>query len=80
MTSLLCAHLELLAGILIECTVVVQDVDEFQAMANADLVIVGIVCRRDLYGAGTERHVHDDVIRDNGYATVHEGMLGELAV
>lgn len=73
-------YLELRPSIRIEGTVVVQDVHELELMAHADVIIVQIVGRRDLHRAGTEGHVDDDVVRDDGDAAVEERVLGELAV
>lgn len=72
--------LELLTRVVVERAVVVQNVDELKFVAHADFVIVRVVCRRDLHGAGTERHIDNDVIRDDGNAAVKERVLRKLAM
>lgn len=73
-------YLELLTRVFIKRTVIVQNIDEWQVMADSNLVIVWIMRRGDLHSAGTELHVDDDVVRDDGDAAVEEGVFGEFTV
>ena len=50
----------------IECSIIVQDVDELEFMADTDFVIVRIVRRCNLHGTCSELHV-DYSISDDGY-------------
>ena len=72
---------ELLARVLVEGTVVVEDVDESEVMPCTDSVIVGVVRGGDLHGTGTELHVDGLRVGDDGHlAAGDEGVDGELAV
>ncbi|KAI3493165.1 hypothetical protein L1887_42182 [Cichorium endivia] len=59
-------HAGKVAAVFVEGTVVVEDVDELEVVALADLVIVGVVRRGDLDGTGSELHVDDDGVGDDG--------------
>ena len=72
--------LEFLAGVGIESTIVIEDVDKLEVVSLADFVIVGIVRGSDLDGTSSELHVNDDRVLNNGDAPVDEGMDGELAM
>ena len=70
-----------LARVLVEGTVVVEDVDESEVMPCTDSVIVGVVRGGDLHGTGTELHVDGFRVGDDGHlAAGDEGVDGELAV
>ena len=68
------------SSVSVERAVVVEDVDELELVAHADLVVIWIVRGRDLHRAGSECHVHNDVVRDNGDAAVQERVLRESTV
>ena len=72
--------LELLARVLVEGTVVVEDVDESEVMPCTDGVVVGVVRGGDLHGTGTELHIDGDVVGDDGNESVEERMFREFAV
>lgn len=72
--------LELLARILVERAVVVQDVYELELVPHPDLVIVRVVRGRDLHRTRPELHVDDDVVRDDRDEAVDERMFRKLAV
>ena len=73
-------YLEFLTSVRVKCTVIVQNVDELEFMADTDFVIIGIVRRCNLHGTCSELHVDGDFVGDNGYAAVDEGVFCELAV
>ena len=58
----------------VDAGVVVENVDDFQVVALADLVVVEIVRRRDLDAAGTEFRVHV-VVGNDGYAAAGQRQL-----
>jgi hypothetical protein len=72
--------LELLAGIRVECTVVLEYIDELKVVTFPDLVIVEIVRRSDLDSTGSERHIDDDRVGDDRNASIEEGVQCKLAV
>ena len=72
--------LELLAGIIVECAVIVQNVDEREVVPDANFVIVRIMRGRNLDRAGTKGHINDDVVGHNRNAAIEEGVSRKLAV
>ena len=74
-------NLELRPSIRIQRPIIIQNIDELQIMPLADLVIVLIVCGGDLDRTGTELHIDDDGVGDDGEAAVgDEGVLEEFTV
>jgi hypothetical protein len=73
------AYLELIPGVLIECAIVVQNVDILEIMSHCDLIIVGIVSWCDFNSTCAEVHV-DHLVRYDREASVDEGVGGKFAV
>lgn len=59
------SYLELLSGIRVERSVVVQNVDDLQFMPLTNFVIVRVMCRGDLDSTSSELHIYHDVVADN---------------
>ena len=66
------------AGVVVQGSVLVENVDELKVVTLAELVIVEIVGRGQLDSTGTELLV-DVGVGDNREETVDEGVAGELA-
>ncbi len=49
-------------------------------MSYTNFVIIGVVCGSDLNGTGSELHINDDRVSDNGKSAIEERMDGELSV
>jgi len=73
-------NLESLPGVGIEGSVVVEDVDEREVVADSNLIIVSIVRRGNLDSSSTELHVDDDGVRDYWDSAVNERMDGKFSV
>mmetsp|Transcript_40371 Transcript_40371/g.126313 ORF Transcript_40371/g.126313 Transcript_40371/m.126313 type:complete len:470 (-) Transcript_40371:49-1458(-) len=67
-------------SVLVGGAVQVEDDVHGQVVALAAGVIVRVVRRRDLHGAGTEVHVHEHVVEDDGDQLAVERVLHEAAV
>ena len=50
----------ILAGVFVVCAVGVEQVDHWQAVAQAGLIVVGVVAGGDLDDAGAERRVNQE--------------------
>lgn len=74
------ADLESLPNIGIECSVVVEDVDERKVMTDSDFVIISIMRRSNLDSSGAEFHVDDDRVRDNWDSAINERVGGEFSM
>ncbi len=75
-----CTHLEP-TGIIVQCPIVIKDVDEFQVMSNPNIIVVRIVSWRYLNGPCSEFHVYRDGVRHNRDLAVRdEGMDGDFSV
>ena len=68
-----------LAGIFVVGAVGVEQVDHRQRIAQAGLVVVGIVAGRDLDDAGAERRVDQERIGDDRDLAVRQGQVDVLA-
>lgn len=53
-------------SILVECPVIVQDIDKRKLVSKANFIIVGVVRRSNLDGTGPELHVDGNGICDDG--------------
>jgi hypothetical protein len=73
-------HMELLTGICIESTVVVQNIDKVKLVPYSNFIIIWIVSRGDLHGTSSKGHVNSDVIRHYRKTTVYERMNGKLVM
>ena len=73
-------NLELLPSVGIECSVVVEDVDERKVVTDSDLVIVPIMCGGDLDGSGAELHIDDYRVGDYRDSAIDERMDGKFSV
>jgi hypothetical protein len=72
--------MELLTGICIESTVVVQNIDKVKLVPYSNFVIIWIVSRSDLHGTSSKRHVNSDGIRHYRKTAVYERMNGKLVM
>jgi hypothetical protein len=68
------------SGVLVVCTVIVHEVDEFEVVSLTTLEIIGVVSWSDLDGTSTERHVDSDGIGDDGDSTAVEWVNDEFAM
>ena len=73
-------NLESLPSVGIKGSVVVEDVDEGEAMTDSNLIIVSIVRGGNLDSAGTELHVHDNGVRDDWDSAINERMNGKFSM
>ena len=74
----ICTHLEL-SSVLVDETLVGEDVDEGELVPDADLVVVGVVGGGDLDGARAEVHL-DHLVPDDRQALAAEGVDDALAL
>ena len=72
-------HLELLSSVVIERSIIIQDIDELKSVADTNLVIVGIMGWRDLH-CTSSKFLVNLFVDDDGQTPVQKGMDGELAV
>jgi len=79
--ALVAVHAVIRAAILVDTAVVADDADDFQAVAEADLKVVRVMCGRHLDCAGAEIQLHI-VVRNDGNLAVHDrqdaGLSDEL--
>ena len=66
------------AGVFVERPILVQDVDHFKVLADAHLIVVGIVAGRHLHRARTERRI-DGVVGDNRNPTFQRRHLRQFS-
>ena len=78
LAAFIAVHTAILSAVLIDCSILVKDIDDLQIMSETDLVVVGIVRRGDLYDAGPEIHLHV-VIRDHGDLPADYGQYDGFA-
>ena len=72
--------LEFFPSIGVKGSVVVEDVDEWKAMTNSDLIIISVMGGSNLHSSGTELHVDDNGVRDDWDSAIDERMDGEFSV
>ena len=72
--------LELGARIIVQRTVVIQNIDKLEIMPYANFIIIGIVCRRDLDGTSSKRHVDDNRIGNDWDTSIKERMDCKFAM
>jgi hypothetical protein len=73
-------HAGELARVLVHQAARCENVDELEVVALASLVVVRIVRRRHLDGAGAKLHVHQHCVEHDRNLAVHERVLQHLAV
>ena len=78
LAALIAVHALVLAAVGVDHTVVIQDPDGLQVVAQAHLEVVGVVCRGHLHRAGAEAQLHI-LVGHNGDLTVHNGQDTGLA-
>jgi len=69
----------LLSSVVIERSIIIQDIDELKSVADTNLVIVGIMGWRDLY-CTSSKFLVNLFVDDDGQTPVQKGMDSELAV
>ena len=72
-SRLVAIHARILAAVLVDGGVVVQDVDLRQIVASSHLKVIGVMGRRNLYHAGSEFLIHISVRNDRNL-TAHQGQ------
>jgi len=72
--------LEFFPSIGVKGSVVVEDVDEWKAMTNSNLVIIPVMGGGNLHSSGAELHVDDNGVRDDWDPAIDERMDGEFSV
>ena len=72
-------HAGILAAMLVERAVVVEDVDRLEVVLHAQVVVVDVVGGGDLQGAGAELAVHV-FVHDDGHHAAHAGHYDALAL
>jgi hypothetical protein len=60
--------------------IIVHEVDKLEVVPHPALVIVLVMCWRNLHSTSTEGHVDGDGVGDDGNAAVDERVDGELAM
>jgi len=74
-------NLELRSSVGVEGAIIIEDVDKFKLVADANLVIIGVVGRGDFHSTSSERHIDDDVVCNDGdFAVGDEGVFSKFAV
>jgi hypothetical protein len=68
------------SGVLVVCTVIVHEVDEFEVVSLTTLEIVRVVGWGNLDSTSTKRHVDSNGISDDGDSTAIEWVNDEFAV
>ena len=75
------AHLEPFAHILVQSTVIIQNVNELEVVPLSNGIIIRIVRWRDFDRTGSELHVDDDIITNNWHLPIRdERMFDEFSV
>lgn len=74
-SSVQLAYLESWSSVLVESTIIIQDVDDGELVSDADFVIVEVVSGSNLHGTGTEFHVDDYVVSDDRDFAVNERVF-----
>jgi len=72
--------LEFFPSIEIKGSIVVEDVDEWKAITNSNLIIISVMGGSNLHSSGTELHVDDNGVRDDWESAIDERMDGEFSV
>ena len=78
LSCLVTVHACVLATKLVDCGIIVHNIDLFEIMTLSNLKIVRIVCRCDLYTAGSEIFIYIR-IRDHRDLTIGQRQLQHLA-
>mmetsp|Transcript_12703 Transcript_12703/g.36824 ORF Transcript_12703/g.36824 Transcript_12703/m.36824 type:complete len:425 (-) Transcript_12703:1031-2305(-) len=79
-TSVVAHHPLELSTLFIDGAVGGKHGDERQVVTHATLVVIRVMGRGDLHSAGTQVHVHEHIVQDNGQFAVTEGVDDTLAV
>ena len=77
LAGLVAVHAVVLAAV-DDLRVLVDALDLLQIVAQADLIVVGVVAGRHLHGAGAEAELHV-VVRHDGQLAAHQRQDGVLA-
>ena len=78
LSCLVAIHARILRVCIHDLCIVRHDIDDFQIMAQTDFKVVRVVCRCDLYHAGSEVHFNI-VVCHNGNLTVYQRQDQSLA-
>jgi hypothetical protein len=73
-------HLEPLTRMMIQGSIVVEDVDKVELVPHAYVIIVRIVRRSDFHSSCPKRHIDHDGVGNDWHAAIKERMLGEFSV
>jgi hypothetical protein len=73
-------HSREFTAVVVQSAVVVQNVDELEAVAFSDFVIIEVVGGGHLDSSGTESHVDNNIVQNNWDPASREGVNDELAV